>query len=214
MIYSITSSIAYFISRNIFKIGLHLFFRLKVEGEENVPRKGAFIAASNHVSYMDPPIVGSAFRRRVYFITSDHLFKSRSVGWWYNIVGCIRIKRGEADHRAIRKILDYLKDGKPVALFPEGTRSEDGELKDPFLGIGFLALKSQVPVVPCFIKGSEVALPRGARSFRKARIRLYMGKMIEAREFACDGAQKKEAYRLLSRKVMNSIAGLKKCHAD
>lgn len=188
---------------------LKLFFRFKVEGVENIPSSGAFILASNHVSYMDPGVVGAVSRRRLYFMTSDHLYRNKLAAFWHNSTGCIRIRRGESDHAAIRKILGSLKAGKPIAIFPEGTRSPDGKLKDAFSGIGFLALKTKVPVVPCFIKGSDEALPRDARFFKFGRIRAIVGKPVLPEAFDVSSG-KKEAYRLFSKKVMNSIAELDK----
>lgn len=213
MFFRIYSSIAYFVSRNIFKIGLKVFFKLKVKGSKNIPAKGPFIVAGNHISYLDPAIVGSASRRRLYFITSDHLYKNRLAALWYNSVGCLRIKRGEPDHRAMRRILDYLKDGKPLAMFPEGTRSQDGRIKEPLSGIGFLALKSHVPVVPCLIKGSEKALPKNARFFTFTPISVYVGEPVQPKDFEY-GGDRREAYQLFSKKVMNSIVQLGKIYGD
>lgn len=213
MIFKIYSSIAYFISRNIFKILLILFFKLRIRGRENLPAKGGFIMASNHVSYMDPPIVGSAAKKRVHFITSDHLYSGKLLALWYKSVGCLKIKREGTNRSVIRKIIDYLKDGEVIGIFPEGTRSEDGSMKEALAGIGFLALKSRTPVVPCFIKGSEKALPRGAKSFTSAKVFIYIGKPIETKEFRYEG-DKKEAYRLFSKKVMKAIAQLGKEHGD
>ncbi len=207
--YKIYSYLAYLASKWAFLILLKVFFRFKVEGAENMPSSGAFILASNHVSYMDPGIVGAIAKRRLYFITSDHLYRNKLAAFWHNSTGCIRIRRGESDHAAIRKILGSVKAGKPIAIFPEGTRSPDGKLKDAFSGIGFLALKTQVPVVPCFIKGSDSALPRGARFFKFGRVSVTVGSPILPETFS-GNAVKKEAYRSFSKKVMDSIAELDK----
>ncbi len=207
------NAIVYHISRMTFKIVLILFFRFKVEGRENIPKRGPFIIAGNHTSYMDPPIVGAVTRRRFHFIASDHLYKNKLMGWWIMAGGGIRVKKGESNHIAMRRILNYLKKGKPIAMFPEGTRSEDGKIKEPLSGIGFLALKSGVPVVPCLIKGSEKALPKGARSFKSSSVSVYVGKPIEAKDFKYEG-DKKEAYRLFSRKIMNNIARLTRRYGD
>ena len=202
--------IVYFISRNIFKISLKLFFHFKVIGHKNIPARGSFILAGNHVSYLDPPMVSAACRRKIFFLASSHLYKKGFLNWWYTSVDCIKVNSGKAgDRGAIKKILDCLKKGKPVAIFPEGTRSEDGTMKEPLSGIGFIALKSQAPVVPCFLKGSEKILPRGAKSFKSGRVSVYIGEPIEVKEFKYEG-DKKEAYRLFSKKVMHSISALAK----
>lgn len=203
----------FFISKFSFRILLTIFYRFKTRGSENIPKKGPFIAASNHVSYMDPPAIGAAFARRLYFIAGDHLYKNIFSRFWHTSVGCLKMKRGESDYGAVKKMLTYLKDKKPLALFPEGTRSEDGAIKEPLLGVGFLAIKSGVPVIPCFISGTDKALPRGAKFFKKGRVSVYIGKPIESANFKFEG-EKKEAYRLFSKKVMHSILQLKKTYEN
>lgn len=207
IIFNIFTNIGYIISRKILQIALIIFFKFKVKGGENMPSKGPFIIASNHISYMDPPIVGSACRRIVHFIASDHLYKNRLFGLWYRLVGCIMVKREEPSHTAMRKILNHLRQGRVIAIFPEGTRSEDGKRREPLSGLGFLALKSQVPVVPCCVEGSEKALPKGAKSFTSSSITAHIGKPIEPKDFEYKG-DKKAAYRLFSKKVMDSITQL------
>jgi len=207
MIFRIFSYLAYMASRDLFLILLLIFFRFRVEGRENLPKKGPFIFASNHVSYLDPGVLGGASTRRLYFITGDHLYKNIFAAAWYNSTGCIRIRRNEADHHAIRKILDCLKKGKPVAMFPEGTRSPDGKMQDAFTGIGFLALKANVPVVPCLIKGSERAFGRHDKFFRFTGVKAYIGKPIQPIE-ARSGSDKKEARRVFSTTVMEAIVSL------
>ncbi|MBL7069629.1 MAG: 1-acyl-sn-glycerol-3-phosphate acyltransferase [Candidatus Omnitrophica bacterium] len=213
MLYKIYSAIAYFISRNLFKIGLLVFFKYRVTGRENIPKKGPFIMASNHVSYMDPPAIGAASRKRLYFISSEHLCKNRLLAFWYKSVGCLIIKREESDHSMMKKILHYLKEGKPIAIFPEGTRSEDGAIKEPLSGAGFIALKSQAPVIPCFVKGTEKALPRGAKAFKKSGVTVYVGSPIDPKDFKFEG-KKKDSYRLFSKKIMNCIAQIGKRYGD
>ncbi len=213
MFFDIYSNIAYFISKTIFKISLLAFFNLKVKGRENFPVRGGFIIAGNHVSYMDPPIVGAACKRRLYFITAPHLYKGVLISLWYWSTGCIKVNSGRPSHKVMKKILDYLKKGRVVAMFPEGTRSHDGRMKEPLAGIGFLALKAQVPVIPCLIRGSEKALPRGAKAFSSARISAYIGRPIESKGFKCKEGRK-EAYRLFSKRVMEAITQLETEHGD
>ncbi len=211
MITRIYSNIIYFISRNLFKIWLKLFFKFSYTGKANIPKRGAFLIAANHVSYMDPPALGACCYRRLYFISAGHLLKSAFARWWYTSVGCIIIKKGEADHRIIKKMLNYLKSGRPIAIFPEGTRSEDGNYKEPLTGVGFLALKAQVPVVPCIIKGTGKALPKGAKKFSSTKVSVHIGKRIDPKDFSRKGS-KKEAYRLFSQDVMESIIELDKAN--
>ncbi len=213
MIQRIGTAIGYHLSSNFFRISLRALFRFRVIGGKNTPKRGPFIMASNHVSYMDPAIIGGTFFRRLYFVTSEHLYKHKLAALWYNSVGCIKIKRDAPRHTVMKKLLSLLKKGKPVAIFPEGTRSADGKMQEPLSGVGFLALKSQAPVLPCFIKGSDKALPRGAKAFKFNRITIYIGKPIDPKEFKFEG-DKREAYRLFSKKVMHAITVLGKINED
>jgi 1-acyl-sn-glycerol-3-phosphate acyltransferase len=213
MIRNIYSAISYFLSRAFFKLILKIFYRYRVIGTENIPRSGPFIMASNHASYLDPPAVGATTRRRIYFMASEHLYKGRLMGWWCDSVGCIKVKRGEPDHRAIRKVLDYLEKGRPVAIFPEGTRSQDGNLQGALSGVGYLAVKSGAPVVPCFVKGGEKALPRDARFLKPARVSIYVGRPLRAADLKGE-TDKKVARTLFTGRIMEAIAALKAEYGD
>jgi len=152
---------------------------MMVYGRENVPAKGGFILAGNHVSYLDPPAVGSACPRGVHFMARHDLFKIPVLGWWLRSVGVFEVKRESADVSAIKQAIRCLRSSKGLALFPQGRRSGIENLEqDIQAGIGFIAQKSGVPVVPVFVKGTEKALPKGAGFFRPAKITVRFGKSI------------------------------------
>ena len=169
----------FYISRFFCFVFLKSVFGMKVYGRENVPAKGGFILAGNHVSYLDPPAVGSACPRKVHFMARHDLFKIPVLGWWLRSVGAFEVKRESADISAMKQAIRCLRNGKGLALFPQGRRSGIENLEqDVQAGIGFIAQKSGVPVVPAFVKGTEIALPKGARFFRRASITVRFGKSI------------------------------------
>jgi len=213
LIFSICSAITYSFFRKIFKLILLLFFRFKVRGGENFPLKGPFILASNHISYMDPVIVGAAAKRRVRFITSEHLYRNKFAAFLFRAVDCIEIKRGEADHKALKRVMGCLKAGKPVVIFPEGGRSEGKDMKEISDGLGFLALKTDAPVVPCLVRGSDKALPKDAGFFKSATVTVDVGEPIDPKDFDYKGS-KREAYKLFTKKVAKTIMGLSKKDAS
>jgi 1-acyl-sn-glycerol-3-phosphate acyltransferase len=129
-------------------------FRIRWSGEENIPRNTGVILASNHVSYLDIPLMACGVHRRVDFMGKEALFKNPLLGGVFRILGGFPIRRGEADRRSLEEALRRLKDGRIVAVYPEGTRSRDGELQAGKPGIGMLALLSQAPVVPVYIQGT------------------------------------------------------------
>lgn len=159
----------------IFKI----FFRFEVKGAENIPKAGGFILASNHVSYLDPIAVGIGCARTLNFMARDDLFRVPVLSTWMYSVGAFPVKRNSADLSAMKEAIHRVRRGEGLALFPEGTRSESGKISssaEP--GIGFLASKLNVPVIPAFIKGTEKAFPRGAKFIKLTKISVCYGKQI------------------------------------
>lgn len=155
------------------------FFPRKVYGRNNIPLKGAFVLASNHISNIDPPILGISTRRRLHFMAKIELFKNPFVGWWLRQLWAFPIKRGESDFGALKEALRILKSGEPVLLFPEGTRRVAGDELKPQPGIGFLVLKAKVPVLPVYIHGSDNVMPPGSKSFKRSLITVTVGEPFE-----------------------------------
>ncbi len=157
---------------------LRLGFGLEVRGQEHVPAQGPCIVASNHVSYLDPVVVGVACPRRLTFLAREDLFHGWALGAWMRGVGVIPLRRDEADLTAIRMAVTHLRRGQPVALFPEGGRQFSGQLGTAKRGVGLLAATARAPIVPVYLQGTFDALPPGARSLRRAKIRVAFGPPI------------------------------------
>ena len=116
-----------------------IFGRWKVLGRENVPTTGGALLCANHVSYIDPPALGGGCPRPVRFMAKSELFKLPVLGFLIRRVGAFPVKRGTADRTALRKAVELLESGEIVGMFPEGTRSLDGKLQEPELGVGMIA---------------------------------------------------------------------------
>jgi len=169
----------YRISRFILFLIFKVLFRIEVKGGEYVPKKGGFILACNHASYLDPPALGVGCPRIVSFMAKDELFSIPVLSGWLRAVEVLPVKRGSADISAVKSAMKHINSGKGLALFPEGTRQDPKATPVKALaGVGFLAAKLNVPVIPAFIKGTEKALPKGAKFIRPAKIRVYFGKEI------------------------------------
>jgi len=185
-----------------------IFGSMEVSGTENVPQKGGFILAPNHISYLDPPIAGCCISRQVHFMAKEELFEVPILGKLIKITGSFPVKRGTADRQAIRKALELLEKGEVVAIFPEGTRSEDGKLQEPEIGIGMIALKSKAPIVPVALTGTDQVLRRGSKRLRFAKIKVRIGKPL----YFPDLYEKKtnrDAMQEVGTRVMAEIAKLK-----
>ncbi|MCM8800560.1 MAG: 1-acyl-sn-glycerol-3-phosphate acyltransferase [Candidatus Omnitrophica bacterium] len=170
MLYSFLKPIAVF----LFK----LLFRLEIYGKDYIPKEGGFILASNHVSYLDPIVLGVACSRRLNFMAKEELFENPVFSRFISLLGAFPVKRDSADLSAIKEAMRRLKKGMVLVLFPEGSRRFDGYKLKPYSGIGFLSAKLNVPVVPVFIHGTDRALPKNAKFIRLTKISLHFGKKI------------------------------------
>jgi len=158
---------------------LKLFFRIEVKGAGYIPKKGGFILAGNHISYLDPIVLSAACPRKLNFMAKEELFSNRPFAWLISSVGSFPVRRNSTDISALREAIQRLKDGKALLLFPEGRRRvTEGTSEKVESGIGFLAGKVNVPVVPAFIKGTEKALPKGAKFIRPAKLSVRFGEQI------------------------------------
>ncbi|MBL7197919.1 MAG: 1-acyl-sn-glycerol-3-phosphate acyltransferase [Candidatus Omnitrophica bacterium] len=197
MIYTITVVILIV----IFK----LFFRIRIQGLDNIPTQGAFILASNHNSYLDPPILAVGCyrkKRKLSFLAKQELFHNRIFGWYIKKLGAFPIRRNWGDISAIKESIRRIRNGQPLVIFPEGGRSLDGKIKEGFPGIALLASKTKIPVIPAFIKGSDCVLDGGIKSLRFCRIYIKFGKpLIFYRE-------RPQYYSEVTDRIMTSIGEL------
>lgn len=192
MLYSLLRSIAVL----IFKI----FFRIRVSRKENLPKKGGFILASNHTSYLDPIALGVACPRRLNFMAKEELFGNAWSRSFFSSLGVFPIKRNSADLSALKEAMRRIRNGGALVVFPEGSRRFDSVSSGYYPGIGFLAVKLNVPVVPAFIRGTNTALPKGGKFIRYSRISVCFGKEMHI--------DKKLSYKDIVQQIMTSIRRL------
>ncbi|HLT59393.1 MAG TPA: lysophospholipid acyltransferase family protein [Limnochordales bacterium] len=166
----------YRLARRVLRPLFAWYFRWECQDLHHLPPAGPAILAANHVNYLDPLLIGAAVPRQIHFMAKHELFHNRALAWLLDRVGAFPVRRGQADRQAIRRALELLAAGKVVGIFPEGTRSETGELQDVQGGTALLALKSGAPVVPLAVLGVERALDAGNRRWpRRSRVTLKMG---------------------------------------
>ena len=174
-----------------------IFFPIRVYGLENIPPQGAFIYASNHISYLDPVVLAISCRRRISFVAKDTLFKNWFLGFILPRLDAFPIKRDSADIGAIKETLRRLKQGRAVLIFPEGTRVQDLSHHEIQSGIGMIAIKSGVPIIPVLIRGTNKILPSGAKFFRPGIITITIGK---SRTFSPE-----TPYQTIANQVMHEL---------
>lgn len=188
------------------RVVFNLFFRIRISGQENIPREGGFILASNHLSYLDPPLVGTWVPRQVYFMAKQELFKNRLLGNIITRTNALPLRRGTIDRVALKRCVETLKAGYVLTVFPEGTRAKEGHFLKPKPGIGMIAVRAGCPIVPTFIDGSnrlwDCLLGR-------YRLSITYGKPL-ARDWIESFEATKESYTRIAETVMEQIATLKK----
>ncbi|MFJ8065155.1 lysophospholipid acyltransferase family protein [Psychrobacillus sp. NPDC096426] len=144
-LYSFAKTVVYGILKPI--------YRFEVIGADKFPKEGGILLCSNHIDNLDPPVVGINAPRPVNFMAKEELFNLPILKSILPGVRAFPVKRGMSDRDALRRAIKLLKDGEVVGLFPEGTRSRDGQLGKGFSGAGFFALRGDADVVPCAIIG-------------------------------------------------------------
>ena len=132
---------------------LNPIYRFDVKGLDNFPKSGGILICANHIDALDPPVVGITAPRPVHFMAKEELFQAPILKPLLPKLNAFPVKRGLSDREALRRALAILKNGDVMGIFPEGTRSKNGELGKGFSGAGFFALKGDADVVPCAIIG-------------------------------------------------------------
>ncbi|MBS0633095.1 MAG: 1-acyl-sn-glycerol-3-phosphate acyltransferase [Verrucomicrobia bacterium] len=185
-----------------------MFFRGEVVGVDHLPKTGSFLIAANHLSFLDPPFIGAQVPRQIAYFARKTLWKPGIAAWWLTTVGTIPVDRdGGQDVSAIKRVLRALQDDKGLILFPEGTRSPDGQLQSAKAGVGLIACRSQVPVVPARIFGSFEALGKGGKLRLGTPVSIVFGEPIPATVYDAPEAGK-ERYQVASERIMARIAAL------
>lgn len=160
----------YFLTKFLSRI----YFPRTITGQEHIPLTGPVIFASNHVSNLDPVILGISSIRRLNFMAKHTLFRG-GFGWFLTKLGAFPIKRNEADFGALKEAAMRLKKKKAMLIFLEGTRRRGSEPSHAQPGIGFLAVKTRAQVIPVHISGSEKVMPPGSKFVTRHPVTIRYG---------------------------------------
>jgi 1-acyl-sn-glycerol-3-phosphate acyltransferase len=165
-------------------------FDLKVYGVRNIPRSGGVLIVSNHQSLLDPPLLGARLPRPMSYMAKSELFRNEAFAWLIRRLGAFPVKQGAGDVGAIKETVNRLQEGRVLNIFPEGSRTESGEVLPMQPGVGLVVRRAGVPIVPAAICGSYEAWPKGSRSFRRHPIRIVYGPPIDVSGMKADAVVK------------------------
>ena len=185
---------------------MRLYFRIEARGAEHVPLVGPVLLVANHVSLLDPPIIGGMSRRPLSFMAKEELFRVPLFGWLIRNLNARPVRRDNADPRALKDALKVLHAGEALLVFPEGTRGPEGAVREAKPGAGLLAVMSGAAVVPVYIQGTGRALPRGRLWPRPAKVIVRFGPPLSFKAPPSDG--RREHYRAAAGEMMRAIAQL------
>lgn len=170
-------------TRSLLTPALKRYFRMHWQGTEHIPPSGAVVLACNHLSNLDPVLLGAACPRQISYLAKIELFRVPVLGGLIQRYGAIPLRRSASDPEALRLAERVLEQGQTLALFPEGTRSRDGRLKPFRFGAARLALKHDVPLIPAVIVGTDQAMPAGARFPQRVPVKIAFGPPIEMTDY-------------------------------
>ncbi len=185
-----------------------LLFHVRAYGQEQLPKSGGALLLSNHQSYMDPLLIGVAVRRRLTFMAREPLFRNPFFGGLIRALGAFPVRQGAPDKSSIRQAIHLLESGRFVVLFPEGTRTWDGEVQPIRGGFRLLVRRANAPVIPVALQGAFEAWPRTRRLPRPGRVRIRFGKAILPKDI--DGLSDEEAALRLRTEIVSLLRSLQR----
>ena len=206
----------YLLAWGLCRVFFRVYFRWQIYNTERVPLDGGVILASNHASYVDPPLIGTALGRHVNFLAREDLFGIPVLGRLLRDWDVVPVDRDGGGAVGLRAILERLLAGRAIVLFPEGTRTRDGKFQPVRSGIGLTVIKSSAPVVPVRIFGSYEAYGRHLRLPRPHHVVLKFGQplrfeQLRAEAKVCSKPRLKQIYQRVAAEIMAAVARLEPC---
>lgn len=184
-----------------------------VYGREHVPLDRGALICPNHLSYLDPPVIGSLVPRHTYFMAKRELFSIPVLGWLIRKVYAFPVDREGSDRAAVRTALEVLQAGNLLTIFIEGGRSPDGSLQPASTGPALIANRAGVVIVPAALRFTDKMLPRGSAFMHRARLQVDFGEPVDPADFG-DGRLDKDQLRALTEAVMQRIEALQKAQYE
>ncbi len=196
--------ILYGIIKFILRVIFYLLYRVEKIDMDKVPRKGGLIICSNHISYIDPVIIGAFIPRCIYFMAKKELYNSKFLSSLVTFLNAFPVNRQTIDRKAFKTSFEILKKENALGLFPEGTRSTDGILRKGKKGIGYISVYSKTSILPVAISGANKIIQKPHKRLFFPKIKLIAGNLIDIRDIL-KKHDKKEAVSIVVDKTMEEI---------
>jgi 1-acyl-sn-glycerol-3-phosphate acyltransferase len=201
----------YRVCRNLSRALAEAALDYRVVNEDRLIETEGVLLCCNHVSYLDPPLAGVAYKGPVHYLARKSLLSNPVSRWLFPRLYVVPIDQDNAGFAGLKTIIRVLKEGNRVLIFPEGSRSPDGKLQPAEPGTGLVVAKARVPVIPMRLFGAHEALPPGTAKFRMNTVTVVIGEPMRFdREPPAEG---KDAYQQISDRIMAAIAALE-CPPD
>ena len=195
----------FWVFHGLVRLTLRVFCRMRIEGAP--PKTGGYVLVANHSSFVDPLILGASVRRRVIYLMTEPVWRSKSAGWFYRWNRSIPLSTRGGNREALRAARDVLKQERVVGIFPEGGISRDGKLMLGSPGAVSLVLNQGLPIVPVGIVGASDVMP-SVGGLRLGRITVRYGEPISPEEVAGLGCDRRSRLRDTTRLIMQRLASL------
>ena len=191
----------YYIVYFLTKLVSLVYFPRVIYGHEHIPIAGGFVLACNHVSNLDPVVMGISAKRRINFMAKIELFRKQPLGFILTKLGAFAVKRGVVDFGALKEAVKRLNKGQPVLMFIEGTRRIGDALPKAQPGAGFLAVKAKVPVIPVYMDGTQNVMPPRRKFLVRNTVTVRFGPPVNV--------DPREPYQTIADGILRDIYRLK-----
>jgi 1-acyl-sn-glycerol-3-phosphate acyltransferase len=182
-----------------------IWFRIEIIGRERLPAHGPFILSPVHRSNVDFLLASFVVPRRMRYMGKASIWKWRTPGRFFSMLGAFPVHRGSADRESLRTCIRVIENGEPLVMFPEGTRQTGPKVQDLFDGAAYVAARTGVPLVPVGIGGSEAAMPHGAKLIKPHKVVLVVGDPIEVPRGDGSGRVPRRVVRELTEQLHGAI---------
>jgi 1-acyl-sn-glycerol-3-phosphate acyltransferase len=200
----------YWLGYTLSNLVAKLYLRRRVVNPEKLAEPGGCLVVANHTSFLDPPIMGSAFPYPIYFVARKTLMSNAFAKFIFRYCQTIPIDQSKLQYSVLKRVVKRVQEGEKVLIFPEGERTRDGKMKERgATGVGLLIAKTKEPVLPIRMFGAYESMPRGANFPKPGRLTLVVGERVDMSDLLENSDLKgKDLYQSLSDRAMEAIAAL------